>query len=87
MFLHCSVKLLKKNSTTNEFQKYDSKTGSTLISENEYENVKTNDFLETTGFSNPAIAESVSHNSKYKTAIIFKTIQLFKSTEGLFLGV
>ena len=80
------MKLLKKNSTTNEFRKYNPKTGSTLITENEYENVKTNDFIETTGFSNPAIAESVSHNSKYKTNIL-KPCNHLNYTEGLFLGV
>ena len=68
------MKLLKKKSTTNEFQKYSPKTGNSLIIENEYENVKTKDFVETTGFSNPAIAESVSHSSKYKTIIYKPTI-------------
>ena len=52
------MKLLKKKSTINEFQEYNPKTG---ITENEYENIETEDFVETTGFSNPAIAESVSH--------------------------
>ena len=60
------MKLLKKKSAsaTNEFQKYSPKTGNSLITENEYENIETKNFLETTGFSNPAIAESVSHSSK-----------------------
>ena len=63
------MKLLKKKSATIEFQKYSPKTGISLITENEYENAKKKDFIETTGFSNPAIAESVSHSSKSVTTI------------------
>ena len=60
--IHCSVKLFLKKSTTNKFQRYSPKTDNELITENEYEKMKTNDLIVTTGFSNPMYSEN---NCKY----------------------